>query len=65
MTKPKSPVYSVGTRIRDRRTQIMGIVVEPYKFVGDICVLWDDGQESSYDEWFLDDTVDVVDVVTE
>jgi hypothetical protein len=49
---PASMKYKPGDLItfEDRK----GTVVENVKLPNDICVLWDTGEFSSYDEWFLD-----------
>lgn len=54
-----SEKYPVGQRLccddEDAQFTFRGAVVENRKLPGDICVLWDDGTFSSYDEKWLDE----------
>lgn len=47
--------YSVGTKLLHTETGITGIVVENFKLPGDICVEWETGFKTSYDEDNLDE----------
>jgi hypothetical protein len=49
--------YEVGNRLIHTESGICGTVVENFKLPGDICVRWDDGLETSYDEEVLDEIV--------
>ena len=50
--------YKVGAKLYfcdpQNGESLEGKVVENYKFPGDICVTWDTGLKSSYDEDWLD-----------
>jgi hypothetical protein len=56
--------YSAGTRLCFLDPQsgesFEGVVVENYKFGGDICVNWDTGLSSSYDKDWLDKFTSIV-----
>lgn len=47
--------YVPGTKLIWKANGVRGRVVENYKLPGDICVEWEHGVKSSYDEWFLDE----------
>ena len=44
--------YSVGQRVK-HSNGCLGVVVTSFKFPNDICIEWDNGQNSSYDEDWL------------
>lgn len=44
--------YKVGTKLECEG--IIGTVVDPYKFIGDVCVEWENGLKCSYDVDWLD-----------
>lgn len=50
--------YQVGTRVDS--SGVLGTVIPNFKFPGDICIEWDNGVKCSYDEWWLDQYVEVV-----
>lgn len=52
--------YSVGTKLLHTETGITGIVVENFKLPGDICVEWETGFKTSYDEDNLDENCLVI-----
>ncbi len=56
-----SSKYLVGTRLKWKVEEeaFLGSVVPNIKFPGDICVQWDIGTFSSYDEDFLDENVTI------
>lgn len=45
--------YPVGKEVVCNK----GIVVENYKLAGDICIGWENGMQSSYDEDWLDENL--------
>lgn len=47
--------YEVGTKLLHIDTGIIGVVVENFKLPGDICVEWETGLKTSYDEESLDE----------
>jgi hypothetical protein len=49
-----SDKYKPGTHLLFKGVDIIGTVVENPKLPGDIYVVWENGQESSYDVDFLD-----------
>lgn len=54
--------YQQGTKLIYRcgdGDTIRGIVVENSKLPGDICVEWENGQFSSYDEDWLDENAEI------
>lgn len=53
--------YSVGTKIifMEEDSPIHGKVVENFKLPGDICIEWETGLITSYDEEWLDENVEV------
>ena len=52
--------YEVGMIVNFKEVNIKGTIVENYKMPGDICIDWDNGTQSSYDEEFLDEKVEIV-----
>lgn len=50
--------YPVGTKIECNGCS--GTVVENFKLAGDICIEWDVGMKSSYDEEWLNDNVKII-----
>lgn len=57
--------YSPGTTLLYKTAGVRGAVVPNNKLPGDICVLWETGQSSSYDEEFLDLFCEVVPATSE
>lgn len=53
--------YSVGTKLLHTESGIIGFVVENFKLPGDICVEWETGLKTSYDEENLDENCSVMD----
>jgi hypothetical protein len=47
--------YNVGTKITHTESGIIGYIIENFKLPGDICVEWETGLKTSYDQDFLDD----------
>lgn len=56
--------YRPGVRVRYKGVNILGTVVENEKFPDDICIQWENGMFSSYDEWFLDINCEIVVLAT-
>lgn len=59
-TNEETSKYQTGVRVTHIPTGINGIIVRNYKLPGDICIVWGNGQASSYDEEFLDKYVRIV-----
>ena len=51
--------YVVGVKLTCNG--ITGIIVENYKFPGDICIDWENGIKSSYDRDWLDENATIID----
>lgn len=46
-------MFNVGDKLVHIETNIKGVVVENFKLPNDICVEWETGLKTSYDEDFL------------
>lgn len=53
-------MIAVGTKLLHAETGIRGRVVENFKLPGDVCVEWENGFSTSYDEDFLLTVAEVV-----
>ena len=51
--------YEIGTPVCCNK--VNGVVVENFKLPGDICISWESGMITSYDEEWLDENVEVRD----
>ena len=50
--------YPVVTKVECN--DCIGTVIENFKLPGDICIEWDVGLKSSYDEEWLDENVSII-----
>jgi hypothetical protein len=52
--------YWVGCKLKHKESGVLGEVVKNFKLPGDICVSWESGLSTSYDEKVLDETCEII-----